>query len=258
VNCAAVPLDLFEAEFFGHRKGAFTGATRDRDGYFRVADKGTLFLDEIVCLPEAAQSKILRVLENGEFQKVGETRVGRVNVRLICATNVDLETEVKQRNFRQDLYYRINVFKILIPPLRERPEDIGILTQLFVKECSVKLNRRITRISPEVMQILQRYAWPGNVRELRNVVERAVILEKDNELTVGSLPDSLQTTADQEDRTNAMNLREGLAVEEKRILLSALQAAGGIRRQAAAFLGIDERNLSYYLKKHRLEKWRPE
>ncbi|UCF38895.1 MAG: sigma-54-dependent Fis family transcriptional regulator [Acidobacteriota bacterium] len=252
VNCGAIPLELFESEFFGHCKGAFTGASRDRQGRFRVAHTGTLFLDEISCLPESAQSKVLRVLEEGTFERVGESRSTSVDVRLVSATNSDIEADVETGRFRQDLLYRINVFTIHIPPLRERTEDIALLANAFVKEFGLMTGRAVRRISDEAMAMLREYRWPGNIRELRNVIERAVILEKESILTPVSLPENIQMTGTAGEQHRTLNLRESLKHEERRLLQAALDEAGGVKREAARLLGIDERNLSYFLKKHDL------
>ena len=257
VNCAAIPIELFESEFFGHCKGAFTGATRDRHGRFKVADTGTLFLDEIGCLTESAQAKVLRVLEEGTFERVGETRSTSVDIRLVCATNSDLEVEMERGRFRQDLFYRINVFSVRIPPLRERKGDVGILATAFLRELCAKTGKEIEGLEPDTIQALDRYAWPGNVRELRNVIERAVILEKGNRLSPAALPDNIRGQVPSLDEdSNSYNLRESLMSEEKRLIVGALTAADGVKREAARLLGIDERNLSYYLKKHGLHQWK--
>jgi DNA-binding NtrC family response regulator len=260
VNCAAIPLELFESEFFGHCRGAFTGASRDRDGRFKVAHTGTLFLDEIGTLPESAQTKVLRVLEEGVFERVGETRSTSVDVRLISATNSDLESDVEKGRFRQDLYYRINVFSIRIPPLRERVEDIGLLAEAFLIEFAGKTGKNLKRIQPETLAFLEKYHWPGNVRELRNVIERAVILEKGIVLSPSVIPDNIRRAEETVESSEPadFNLRDSLQVQEKRIILGALEASHGVKRDAARLLGIDERNLSYYLKKHDLSKWRPD
>ncbi len=253
VNCGAIPVDLFESEFFGHCKGAFTGASRDRQGRFRVAHTGTLFLDEISCLPESAQSKVLRVLEEGTFERIGESRSTNVDVRLISATNADLEANVESGRFRQDLFYRINVFAIHIPPLRERLEDVELLAEAFLVEFAAKTGKSLGGIGQDTLEMLRRYSWPGNIRELRNVIERAVILEKQRELTPVSLPGNIRRVeVENDDRNDHFNLRESLKSEERRVLKSALMAANGVKREAARLLGVDERNLSYYLKKHGL------
>jgi DNA-binding NtrC family response regulator len=252
VNCGAIPIDLFESEFFGHRKGAFTGASRDRQGRFKVAHTGTLFLDEISCLPESAQSKVLRVLEEGTFERIGESRSTNVDVRLISATNADLEADVEAGRFRQDLFYRINVFTIQIPPLRERMEDVELLANAFLEEFASKTGKKLRGINSDAFQMFRQYSWPGNIRELRNVIERAVILEKEEEVTPHSLPENIREISTDTDQGETFNLRQSLKVEERRVLKAALQEANGVKREAARMLGIDERNLSYYLKKHGL------
>ncbi|RPI26640.1 MAG: sigma-54-dependent Fis family transcriptional regulator [Acidobacteria bacterium] len=254
VNCAAIPIDLFESEFFGHRRGSFTGATSDREGRFRVAHQGTLFMDEITSMPAAAQAKVLRVLEDGVFERVGDSHPTSVDVRLVAACNVDLQAEVDAGRFRQDLFYRINVMTVHIPPLRERREDIPVLAESFLEEFRARLARPVQSFHPETMKVLECYHWPGNVRELRNVIERAVLLETGAQLMPTSLPFGFQqqgvSTTDPEPQD--LNLRSALAAEERRILKAALVESNGVRREAARLLGIDERNLSYFLKKHGL------
>lgn len=250
VNCAAIPDSLFESEFFGHRKGAFSGAVNDRDGRFRIAHGGTLLLDEIDSLSAAAQAKILRVLESGAFERVGDSQSTLVDVRLICATNSDLRQRVRDGEFREDLFYRINVLAIEIPPLRQRVEDIDLLAGAFTREFAARLGKRVSGPSPEALAALRAYDWPGNVRELRNVIERAVLLERGDELRPESLPPMLGIEAGSE---QTLGLRARLAAEERRLLAEALEAASGVKREAARRLGIDERNMSYYLKKHGLQ-----
>lgn len=248
VNCAAIPIELFESEFFGHRKGAFTGAIREHEGRFLVADQGTLFLDEIASMPAAVQAKVLRVIQEGEFERIGDAHPRKVDVRLIAATNADLEEEVESGSFRRDLFYRINVVTLDLPPLRARREDIPLLAGFFLKKLSARIGKCIDGIERSTLKALQGYSWPGNVRELANVLERAVILESSNELSPSSLPPNLRENKNQE--AGDLNLRRTLAREEKRILKEALERSNGVRRQAAKRLGIDERNLAYYLKKH--------
>lgn len=180
VNCASIPKDLFESEFFGHVKGAFTGAHRDRVGRLQLADGGTLFLDEVGEIPLSLQGKLLRALQEQEFERVGEDRTMKVDVRVVAATNRELEAEVKAGQFRQDLYYRLSVFPVAVPPLRERPEDIALLAQHFLARSCAELRRDSLRLSKQQVQRLQRHSWPGNIRELKNVIERAVILSKGN------------------------------------------------------------------------------
>jgi PAS domain S-box-containing protein len=188
VNCASVPRELFESEFFGHTRGAFTGAIKDRVGRFELANGGTLFLDEIGEVPLELQSKLLRVLQEGQFERLGEERTRTVDVRIIAATNRDLEAEVKAGKFRQDLYYRLSVFPIELPPLRERPDDIAMLAQHFLEQAARKMGKNVARLGPAQIRELEAYDWPGNVRELQNVVERAVIRAQNGHLEFGLRP----------------------------------------------------------------------
>jgi two-component system NtrC family response regulator len=251
VNCAAIPSELFESEFFGHRRGAFTGAVSNREGRFRVAHGGTLFLDEINSLASTAQAKVLRVLQDGTFERVGDTRPTVVDVRLISASNADLASEVEAGRFRADLFYRINVMTLEIPPLRERRDDVPVLAEVFLEEIAAKLAKPVRSIHPETLAALRSYRWPGNVRELKNVIERGVLIEKSHELLPSSLPfdtDGAAPVAGSGD----LNLKEGLAAAERRFLCEALERSEGVRREAAKLLGIDERNMAYYLRKHGL------
>ncbi len=188
LNCAAIPLDLLESELFGHEKGAFTGAIAQKIGRFEMADKGTLFLDEVGDTPPALQTKLLRVLQEQEFERLGSGRTHKVDVRLVAASNRDLIKMVARGQFRSDLYYRLNVFPIFLPPLRERRTDISALVTHFVKQFSHRMGKQVESISPETMAAFQWYSWPGNIRELQNLVERAVILSRD-----GVLPNPLHT-----------------------------------------------------------------
>jgi transcriptional regulator with GAF, ATPase, and Fis domain len=249
VNCAAIPTDLFESEFFGHKRGAFTGALQDRVGRFKVAHRGTLLLDEVDALPGPAQAKVLRVLQDGRFERVGDSRPTTSDVRLISATNSDLHGAVEAGAFRADLYYRINVMTIHLPPLRERPEDVPILAEAFLRPVAAQVGKRIRGIEPDALEALRSYRWPGNVRELRNVIERGVVLEGSERLRRRSLPEEVRRA----DATGPpLDLRGSLLAEERRLLETALERAGGVRRRAAEMLGIDERNVSYFLKKHGL------
>ncbi|HUP23026.1 MAG TPA: sigma-54 dependent transcriptional regulator [Thermoanaerobaculia bacterium] len=256
VNCAAIPAELFESELFGHRRGSFTGAIADREGRFHIAHRGTLVLDEVNSLPLHAQAKLLRVLQDGAFERVGDSRPTRVDVRLICASNVDLEAEVEAGRFRSDLFYRINVVTLSIPPLRERPEDIALLANAFVRELAGRLDRGARELAPEALEALEGYPWPGNVRELRNVIERAVLLAPGEWIDAGALPFA-PTSVPASATPSTLNLRERLRAAERQTLVAALDRAGGVRREAAKLLGIDERNLPYYLHKHGLMGWRP-
>ena len=255
VNCSAIPLEMWESEFFGHRRGAFTGATADREGRFLLAHRGTLFMDEIGTMPLEAQAKILRVIEDGEFQRLGEDRPTRVDVRLIAATNSDLAAEVDAGRFRRDLYYRLNVVPIVVPPLSERIDDVPSLVARFVEEISVRLGRRAPRLADHVLRDLMAYSWPGNVRELRNVLERALILDPGDVLTSLDLPpvEGLSRTPAAGTADAELNLRTVLAATERRLLIEALRRAGGVRKEAARLLGIDQRNMPYYFRKHGID-----
>ena len=201
VNCASVPSDLFESEFFGHVKGAFTGALRDRVGRFQLADGGTLLLDEVGEIPLSHQGKLLRVLQEGQFERIGEDRTRTVNVRIVAATNRDLQREVEAGRFRQDLYYRLSVFPVEMPPLRERKEDIPALTAHFLRLLCARFNRPEVHLTSDDIGLLHRYDWPGNIRELQHVLERAVILAQgphlrlDLALAQAGLPSSFSQTA---------------------------------------------------------------
>ena len=187
VNCAAIPRDLFESEFFGHVKGAFTGAVRDRSGRFELADGGTLFLDEIGEIPLELQSKLLRVLQDQQIERVGENRTIEVDVRVIAATNRDLRSMIEAGQFREDLYFRLHVFPLASTPLRQRKEDVPLLADYFLQRACQKFNKPGVRIAPEQMRVLQRYPWPGNIRELENVIERQVIVTQSRHVTFDEL-----------------------------------------------------------------------
>ncbi len=229
VNCAAIPASLIESEFFGHEKGAFTGATTRRDGRFALADTGTIFLDEIGELPIDLQVKLLRILHEGEFEPVGSSRTQKVDVRVIAATNRDLPQEIRDGRFREDLYYRLNVFPITVPPLRERGDDIALLASAFAKTIARNMGRTIEPLSPEYMEQLRKYSWPGNIRELRNVIERAVITSRDGRLTL----DRALAEAGGDTRTATMEkaserihtMRELQALERSNII-RALEMSG--------------------------------
>jgi transcriptional regulator with GAF, ATPase, and Fis domain len=245
LNCAAIPLDLLESELFGHEKGAFTGAIAQKIGRFELADKGTLFLDEVGDIPPALQPKLLRVLQEQEFERLGSTRTHQVDVRLVAATNRDLAEMVNRGQFRIDLYYRLNVFPVQLPPLRERPEDITALVIHFVEIFGRRMGRQIEHIPPETMSALNSYQWPGNIRELQNLVERAVILSND-----GVLPNPLPITGAQSVAvlTAATTLKES----ERALILRTLEEVRwviGGPKGAAAKLGLKRTTLIHKMQK---------
>ena len=245
VNCAALTETLLESELFGHKKGSFTGAIQDRKGRFKLADGGTIILDEISSMCPSGQAKLLRVLQEKEFEPVGDSMTVRVNVRVIAITNADLVRAIREGTFREDLYYRLNAFPIQLPGLRDRRVDIPTLARHFLEKYSVSLKRQIARIDPEAISLLTDYAWPGNVRELENAIEYAVILEKGESLSASSLPEKLRP-----DRDLKVSLKERLEFAERQILLEALSETDWVKNRAAKLLGIDRRNLSYFLNKH--------
>ncbi len=248
VSCGALPETLLESELFGHVKGAFTSAIKDREGRFEVAHSGTIFLDEIDAFSPKLQVKLLRVLQEGEFERVGDTRTIKVDVRVIAATNQDLKELIKKGSFREDLYYRLNVIPINVPPLRERKDDLPLLVEYFVKKCSKKINKNVSEISPEVMEVFLWYDWPGNVRELENIIERAVILCKDKSIGKDELPSFLIEGMSNLERRSGnkrgyKTLKEALKFSEKEIIRNTLQACGGNRKKAAQILGINRTTL---------------
>jgi len=243
LNCSAIPFDLLESELFGHEKGAFTGAVAQKIGRFEMADTGTLFLDEIGDLPLALQPKLLRVLQEQEFERLGSGRTHRINVRLVAATHRDLGEMVSRKEFRSDLYYRLNVFPVLIPPLRERREDIPQLATHFVEVFAMRMNKRIDHISEGVLDAFVSYSWPGNVRELQNLIERAVILSNN-----GVLPNTLP------DKNPVMvpPSRDTFAASTRALILHALGSTGwviGGAAGAAARLGLKRTTLIAKMKK---------
>jgi formate hydrogenlyase transcriptional activator len=246
LNCAAFPFDLLESELFGHERGAFTGAIAQKIGRFELADEGTLFLDEVGDIPLALQPKLLRVLQEQEFERLGSARTHRVNVRLVAATHCDLERMVKRNQFRGDLYYRLNVFPITLPPLRERTEDIPPLVEYFVEIFSRKMGKHIATIPDECLNAFVSYSWPGNIRELQNVIERAVILSNE-----GSLPNPLCRN-----RGTTVSLfppRITLRESERTLILGALEATGWVVAGpygAAVRLGMKRTTLMARMKKH--------
>jgi two-component system NtrC family response regulator len=255
VSCAALTETLLESELFGHEKGAFTGATAMKKGRFELADGGTLFLDEIGEVPLSVQVKLLRVLEDMSFERVGGTRNISVDVRLIAATNKDLRAEVEKQRFREDFFFRINVVHIALPSLTERAEDIPLLATHFAKTLADQSNKGDLTISAEAMRLLCNHRWPGNVRELEHIMERAVLMTKGNEITVDDLPKDLATFGDLEipiDWDKLGSLSETLEAIEKRMIQKAMAMSNNVQSRAANLLGIPRANLQYRLKKHGL------
>ena len=258
VNCAAIPDTLLESEMFGYEKGAFTGAQSQKKGLFEEADNGTLFLDEIGDLDITLQAKLLRVLQEGEFQRVGGTQTLKANVRLLAATNKDLEEEVKEGRFRQDLYYRLNVVPIFLPPLRARKEDISYLAQHFLKKYNAKHDKAIKTIASDVTKRLMDYRWEGNVRELESVIERSVILADHDRIDIDTLPEKLQQTASptaQQDLRNFTIPDEGISLEhlERSLIESALKKTNWSIKKASELLGISYKTLQYRIQKYNLK-----
>ena len=254
VACGALPETLLESELFGHVTGAFTGATHDKPGKFLQADGGTIFLDEVGTASPGLQVKLLRVLQDREFEAVGGSKTHRVDVRLILATNEDLEEKVRRGEFRQDLFYRINVVTITQPPLRERIGDIPHLVEHYIEELNQQTGKHVRGFDEEAMSVLQRYGWPGNVRELVNVVERAIVLAKSDVIGVRDLPDALrQEKANGRVTTGQLlvgNLKSALSDPERQIIIEALESNGWNRQDTARMLGINRTTLYKKMKKY--------
>jgi transcriptional regulator with PAS, ATPase and Fis domain len=248
-------LNLLESELFGHEKGAFTGAIGQKKGFFEAANGGTLFLDEIGEVSSTTQVKLLRVLQEGELQRVGGTDTIQVDVRIIAATNQNLEERIAKGDFRQDLYYRLKVFPVMVPPLRERIEDIPLLASRFINECSRVTKRPIKEITPDVMALLMAYSWPGNVRELENVIQRMMIVSKGESFEVQDLPRELRGT---EPKTDVKGLRgisrESAGLVEKQIIFEALSKSVGNVTRAAKHLGISRATLQTKMKLYGLRQ----
>ena len=251
VNCAALPETLLESELFGHEKGSFTGAVARREGRFKLADGGTLFLDEISEMSLLLQAKLLRVIQSRSFERVGGTETISSDVRLIVATNRDLEDEVREKRFREDLFYRLNVVPVTLPPLRERREDIPLLADHFLSEIAERNNKLIRGFSPQAMDLLVRNKWKGNVRELENVVERAVIMARGDVIQPGDLPGHIT----EEGNAPSSGIIPGrpLSDLEREAILSTLEMTGGNRTESAKLLGISRRTLQYKLKEFKIQ-----
>jgi two-component system response regulator PilR (NtrC family) len=269
VNCGAIPENLIESEMFGHKKGSFTGAVSDKMGLFEAANGGTLFLDEVGELPLGMQVKLLRAIQERMFRKVGGNDTIHVDLRIIAATNRDLEAAVAKGTFREDLYYRLNVILIRTPPLRERKGDVRLLAQAFLEKFVAKQGKKVRTFAPETLSILERHPWPGNVRELENVIERAVTLESGDVVSPAALPINVAGSATSNERGRSepiggtdelrvpapdfskgpLNLDAILGEVEKVYLLKALDQSGGVKKKAADLLGITFRSMRYRLKK---------
>jgi Nif-specific regulatory protein len=258
VNCAAIPETLIESSLFGHEKGAFTGAVARRKGCFEQADCGTIFLDEIGELPLSAQAKFLRVLQEREFERIGGSQTVKVDIRVIAATNRDLRTLITERKFREDLYYRLSVFPLVVPPLRERKTDIILLAEHFLEKFSVENKKRIYNISPRAVNLMTSYSWPGNVRELENCIERAVILSGDGTIHSCHLPPSLRENRQgQGGEERRQTLREILESVEKELIAGELRRTRGNLARAAAGLGVSERVMGLRVAKYGIKREEP-
>ncbi|MBI4513429.1 MAG: sigma-54-dependent Fis family transcriptional regulator [Gemmatimonadetes bacterium] len=259
VNCGAIPENLLESELFGHVKGAYTGATTDRPGLFEEANGGTLFLDEIGELPQPLQVKLLRALQEGEIRRVGESAARKVDVRILCATARDLQKEVQEGRFRSDLFYRINVVYIHIPPLRHRREDIPRLVEHFIDKYRRQLGVAIKGVEPDAMRALENYPWPGNVRELENVIERGIVLAEGPRIRLADLPDAVVNPAQVADQPVVALSEDNLSVKkhtaelEKRLIARALEITGGNKTRAAELLELSYRALLYKIRDYGLE-----
>jgi DNA-binding NtrC family response regulator len=252
VSCAAIPETLLESELFGHVRGAFTGAVANKKGKFTLADGGTIFLDEIGTMIAALQSKLLRVLQEREFEPLGSERSERVDVRVIAATNRDLRQLVAEGRFQEDLYYRLNVIPIEIPPLRDRREDIPALVDHFVRKHAQRVGRQFERVEERVVATLQAYDWPGNVRELENTIERAVVLSRGPAITAQAVSMPGLVTA-QPAGLPSLNMHQNVEWAERETVRRALEVAAGVKKDAADIMGVSQRALSYYLGKYRVD-----
>jgi two-component system, NtrC family, response regulator PilR len=260
INCTAIPENLLESEMFGHQRGSFTGAIANKAGLVEMAHTGTLFLDEVGEIPLSIQAKLLRFLQEHEFRRVGSTDEKKIDVRIIAATNKKLEKEMEAGNFREDLYYRLNVIRIRVPPLRERDEDIPLLIDHFMKKFSAEQGKKMQKVSSLAMRVLCNYQYPGNVRELENIIERCVTLEQSDQLTAENLPPKLSessgvsgTAGDLDIPPDGIELDRALSNMERKLITRALEITGGNRSRAARLLGISFRSLRYRLVKLGME-----
>ena len=249
IDCATLPSDLLEAELFGYERGAFTGAIEAKAGRFEAAQKGTIVLDEIAHLSNDAQAKLLRVIETREFERLGGRKTIKLDARLIALTNVDLDAAVKVGRFREDLFYRLNVINIRVPPLRERNDDLSKLIQHFLKHYSAKHARNVQRVSPEALAVLQAYEYPGNARELANIIERAAIVANGKRLEETDLPDGLKAAVSAQQRKKKP---QSLAQLEAAYIAEMLSATGGNKAECARILGISRKNLYEKIARYQL------
>ncbi len=250
INCSAIPEGLLESELFGYKKGAFTGAVADKPGLLTLAHQGTFFLDEIGDMPVNLQAKLLKVLETGEVYPLGDIKPNIVDIRIVSATNIDISSRVKEGKFREDLYWRLNVIEIRIPSLRERKDDIDILTRHFINKASGQHNKNVIGIDKEALNLMIEYAWPGNVRELKNVIERAVIFADGQMITIYDLPDKLKTSAQQKETPP---LKIYLSDYERKLILNTFIVNNKNKDETAKALGIDVATLYRKLKKYKIE-----
>jgi two-component system response regulator AtoC len=257
VNCGSIPENLIESEFFGHIKGAFTGADKNRKGLFEAADKGTIFLDEVGELPLTMQVKLLRVLQENEIRPVGDSKSREIDVRVIGATSLELEEEVKKGNFREDLFYRLNVLSIKLPPLRNRTEDIPLLCNLFIERYNNKLEKDIQGISSKALSILLEHYWPGNIRELENTIERAVLLAEESILLPDNFPPEIGVKSvdlNENDIFNIQSLKVAKEIIERKLITKVLKETGGNRTKASKLLEISHPSLLSKIKSYNIEE----
>jgi two-component system response regulator HydG len=256
INCSAYPATLLESEIFGHEKGAFTGAVRQKQGRFEQADGGTVFLDEVGEIPPSAQIKLLRVLQTQKFERLGGEQTLSVNVRILAATNKDLLKEVKNGTFREDLYYRLNVIPITLPPLKKRPNDIPLLSNHFLRRFAAEQDKNLKGFNSEAMRVLLDYPWPGNVRELENSIEHAVVLTKGEQIEVSDLPQFIRN-ADRSPQSVAVPETPTILENEKKLLEEALEASNWNKKQTAQRLGISRNTLYNKIKKYQIANTKP-
>jgi transcriptional regulator with PAS, ATPase and Fis domain len=257
INCGAIPADLLESELFGHMRGSFTGAVADKRGKFELANKGTIFLDEIGTMPQQLQMKLLRVLQEQEVERVGSTTRTKLDVRVISATNADLDGRVRRGEFREDLYYRLNVIPIHLPPLRDRREDIPLLAKHFLRKICTDMHRPVLEITPEAVKALETYEWPGNVREMENVIERAVALTDSDIIDRQDLPTQIGGVSQESNPLPTLNIPgEGLdltatiALIEKTLIKQAMDKSSNIKARAASLLNINRTTLVEKIKRY--------